>query len=165
MERKQHGDGKQGQYALDRRLALACAPPSGAIRKGLYIRRRYVFRRSLGARFGEAIVPLQDDTDARSLRDILLLMDRCYRREAKGHGHFKDHMPLSTSLWLTVTGVGRIYKLPVPAGGPPLSLSLVLGLTCCTILLIVAVLALGLFVSLKRRQSDDLPMQDKPQQN
>jgi hypothetical protein len=74
-------------------------------------------------------------------------------------------MPLSTSLWLTATGVGRTYTPPVAGSGPPLSLSLVLGLTCCAILLIVAVLALGLFVSLKRRQSDDLPMQDKPQQN
>ena len=70
-------------------------------------------------------------------------------------------MPLFATLWLTLTGVGRTCTPPVAGSGPPLSLSLVLGLTCCAILLIMAVLGLGLFVSLKRRQSDDLPIQDK----
>ena len=43
----------------------------------------------------------------------------------------------------------------VAAGNsPPISLTVVLGLTCCAVGLVVGVLALGLLVSLRRRAED-----------
>jgi hypothetical protein len=45
---------------------------------------------------------------------------------------------------------------PYAAGGPPpLELSLMLGFTCCAVVLVVGVLALGIWVALRRRHPVD----------
>lgn len=65
------------------------------------------------------------------------------------------------TLWLVSNGALGARTAAAAGSGPPLSLTLVLGLTCCSVGLIVGLLVLGFLISLRRQSSRDQPKENK----
>jgi hypothetical protein len=59
------------------------------------------------------------------------------------------------NLWIYLISTSATSA--VPAGAPPVSLSIVLGAACCSAGLLAGVVGLGIWLTLRGRQRDDKP--------
>jgi hypothetical protein len=59
------------------------------------------------------------------------------------------------NLWIHLMAISATPATAVGSGTPPVALSVVLGWACCAVGLLAGVFGLGIWLAIRRRQTDD----------